>query len=246
MASNDDSTPSEGGVRLRGYFPGHWLALCVVLVFIVLVVVFHNNLATPSVFRESFVLTLAAVLLYTANRTFLPKSENPDDLNGVRFVIAFDSVVFIIVGLAAAILACKNWAGALLLCGSCLLTGGFFGLLFGYPQGVAQQTQSPRPEGRQSPEPGQTNLQMPNRDKTLLAESAVTLGKVLAGFTLAKISDVSGYYWHLCGVMGPLLGAQEQTPPQALAAVIMAYFLATGFFSGLLLPPYFMGDKIGG
>lgn len=237
MADNGDVSSTEGGTHPRSSFPRHWLALCVVLVLIVLVAVFHNNLASPSAFRESFVLALAALLLYSANRTFLPKSENPNDLDGVRFVIAFDSVVFIIVGLAATILACKNWAAALLLCGSCLLSGGFFGLLFGYPQGVAQQTQSPGS--------GQTNLRVPNRDKTLLAESAVTLGKVLAGFTLAKVSDVSRYYWHLCSVIGPLLGAQEQTPPQPLAAVIMAYFLATGFFSGLLLPPYFMGDKIG-
>jgi hypothetical protein len=242
--ANDDPGRAEGGrppvnpgpqpAREQSGFPRHWLMLCVALLLIVLVLVFHKNLATPSVFRECFVLALAAGLLYSASRTFLPRSENPGDPNGVRFVIAFDAVVFIVVGLAATILACANWAAALLLCGASLLTGGFFGLLFGYPQGVAQQTE------------GQAGQPAPNRDKTLLAQSAITLGKVLAGFTLAKISPLLSYFWRACGVIGPLLGASQQTPDQPLAAVIIAYFFATGFFSGLLLPPYFMGDKIGG
>jgi hypothetical protein len=40
-----------------------------------------------------------------------------------------------------------------------------------------------------------------------------------------------------------VLGAQDAAVAQVLAAVIIAYFLATGFLSGLLLPSYFMSDK---
>jgi hypothetical protein len=115
------------------------------------------------------------------------------------------------------------------------MIGGFFGLLFGYPQGVAQQIKTVQA--------GEANQQAPNRDKTLLADSAATLGKVITGFTLAKLGTVSTEFENLCKTIGPVLGAQDAVAAQVLAGVIVAYFLATGFLSGLLLPSYFMSDR---
>ena len=56
----------------------------------------------------------------------------------VPYAIAFDAIVFSVAGLAVAVAAAPQWQTALLLSGTCLLIGAFFGLLFGYPQGVAQ------------------------------------------------------------------------------------------------------------
>jgi hypothetical protein len=214
------------------FFKRSWIALILIVILVILARVFRNDLATPSVARACIVLILAAGLLYGANRRFFSQLQSSGDPLGVRFVIAFDSVVFVIVGLAATILSCSHWETAVLLAGSCLLIGGFFGLLFGYPQGVAQQAQ-----------PLTADPQAPARDKNLLADSAATLGKVITGFTLAKASQISSYYSSLCHTLGPALGAQEPAAANVLAGVIVAYFLATGFLSGLLLPPYFMSDQ---
>jgi hypothetical protein len=212
-----------------------WPALLLVVALLVAVVVFHNDLANPSAVRTWIVFILAAGVVYAANKRFLPQNAQSDDPLSVRYVIAFDSVVFIIVGLSATVLACPHWEAALLLSGASLMIGGFFGLLFGYPQGVAQQIKTVQA--------GEANQQAPNRDKTLLADSAATLGKVITGFTLAKLGTVSTEFENLCKTIGPVLGAQDAVAAQVLAGVIVAYFLATGFLSGLLLPSYFMSDR---
>lgn len=51
----------------------------------------------------------------------------------VSFVIAFDITVFLVLGLALAVTASREWATACLCAGACLLGGGFIGLLFGVP-----------------------------------------------------------------------------------------------------------------
>jgi hypothetical protein len=220
--------------RVTKFFRGGSLAL--ILIFLIIIVWFrHNELLVPSVVRACIVFTLASGLLFGAHKTFFSQRQDSNDPLEVRFVIAFDSVVFVIVGLVAAILSCGEWEAAALLAGSCLLIGGFFGLLFGYPQGVAQQSTQAQQ--------GQPNPQTPSRDKNLLAESAATLGKVITGFTLAKVGQVSTHYAGLCQTIGPVLGAPESATSHVLAGVIIAYFLATGFLSGLLLPPYFMSDR---
>jgi hypothetical protein len=217
------------------FFKQRWPVLLLVVALLVAVLVFHNDLANPSAVRTWIVFILAAGVVYAANKRFFPQNAQSDDPLSVRYVIAFDSVVFIIVGLSATVLACPHWEAALLLSGASLMIGGFFGLLFGYPQGVAQQTKTVRA--------GEANQQAPNRDKTLLADSAATLGKVITGFTLAKLSTVSTHFANLCNTIGPVLGAQDAVATQVLAGVILAYFLATGFLSGLLLPSYFMSDR---
>jgi uncharacterized membrane protein YtjA (UPF0391 family) len=223
-----------GPHAIQIFFKQRWPILLLVVALLAAVLVFHNDLANPSAVRTWIVFILAAGVVYAANKRFFPQNAQSDDPLSVRYVIAFDSVVFIIVGLSATVLACSHWEAALLLSGASLMIGGFFGLLFGYPQGVAQQSKG---------QAGQADQQAPNRDKTLLADSAATLGKVITGFTLAKLGTVSAQFGNLCKIIGPVLGAQDAVAAQVLAGVIVAYFLATGFFSGLLLPSYFMSDR---
>jgi len=220
---------------MQTFLKRSWSLILLVVILLVLVRVFHSELTNPSAARAWVAFILAAGVLYGSAKNLFPKDAKRDDPLSVRFVIAFDSIVFIVVGLSATVLACNGWETALLLSGACLLVGGFFGLLFGYPQGVAQQDKAIQAD--------QAKPQAPNRDKTLLADSAATLGKVITGFTLAKLGAASTQYWNLCKIIGPVLGAQDAAVAQVLAAVIIAYFLATGFLSGLLLPSYFMSDK---
>jgi hypothetical protein len=224
------------------------------------------------------------------------------DFWSVPYAIAFDAIVFTVAGLAVAVAAAPQWQTALLLSGTCLLIGAFFGLLFGYPQGVAQSAttrsapaaalpaQTPAAENGTTAENGAIagkaaaagdgatagdsatagkaatagsggtaatdlpeaktagNRPAPQAmpQKNLIAESASTLGKVLAGFTLAKAEPLIRHFHYLCDIVGPALGLQNS--PDAgfvLAGAIILYFFATGFFSGLLLPSYFMSGKFG-
>ena len=188
----------------------------------------------PSIARVCLVLIVAGALLVGTTSTFFPPGVNMRDPSNVRFIISYNSLVFIIVGLAGTFLICINWASAGLLAGACLLVGGFFGLLFGYPQGVAQN--------RTAPSSGQRGAQTPSQEKNLIAESAATLGKVLTGFTLAKLDTISGHFWSLCYALGLALGGDARATNQVIAGIVLTYFLATGFLSGLLLPSYFMSD----
>jgi len=224
-----------------------WTAL-IVLALLILIFVFHHQLGIQPDFETSAVLIAAAVLLYGANKTFFFRGETKND--NIRYVIAFDSVCFVIIGFVATILACSHWQTAVLLAGSCLLIGGFFGLLFGYPQGVAQQTAQAAASqlgvgASGSPPKASTQqaAQATNHGKTLLADSAATLGKVITGFTLAKLESANRYFEGLCRGVGPALGAADSSNSHVLAGVIIAYFLATGFLSGLFLPSYFMSDQ---
>jgi hypothetical protein len=225
-----------------------WTALIIVAVLLTLIFVFHRQLGIQLDIETSAVLIAAAVLLYGARKTFFFKGVSKND--NIRYVIAFDSVCFVVIGIAATILSCSHWQTAVLLAGSCLLIGGFFGLLFGYPQGVAQQaaqsTASRLDVGAGAvplSERVQQAAQTTNHGKTLLADSAATLGKVITGFTLAKLDTANKYFEGMCRGVGPALGAADASNSHVLAGVIIAYFLATGFLSGLFLPSYFMSDQ---
>ena len=79
--------------------------------------------------------------------------------------------------------------------------------------------------------------------KNLLADSAATLGKVITGFTLAKLDAGYKFFEDLCKGIGPALGSLDTANSHILAGVIITYFAATGFLSGLFLPSYFMSDQ---
>jgi hypothetical protein len=240
--------------NLRLYGPP--VLLCLILV----VALFTSWHASGP--RAFLAFGIAAAVIWSAHNTFFAANRNAtpppaaadavpptaavpaNDAgdNSVRYVIVFDSIVFTLVGLATAVAAAPGWEIALLLCGSCLLVGAFFGLLFGYPQGVAQSaTHQPVPQTAQAtPVAPQTTPQ-----KNLIAESASTLGKVIAGFTLAKWGVLVEHFHHICTAVAPALGRQQNPQEDlVLAGAIILYFFATGFFCGLLLPPYFMSGRI--
>jgi hypothetical protein len=81
------------------------------------------------------------------------------------------------------------------------------------------------------------------QNNNVVAESAVTQGKVIAGFTLATLTPGYNLFVHLCHIIAPAMGAVAPNVSPVLAASMLAYFLATGFLSGLFLPSYFMSGR---
>lgn len=212
-----------------------WIFFVILLAIALLLIIFRGNLAVQSNGRFYLVAIVTCVLIASAVSVFFSDSSSSASSLPVKYVIAFNSCCFVYLGLAGTVLVCGGWEAGALLGGTCLLIGGFLGLLFGYPQGVAQQSAP----GAQ----GQNPVATTSREKSLVAESAATLGKVIAGFTLAKFGQITIHYSSLCQTIGPALGiGMPGNTSNVVAGIIMAYFLATGFLSGLLLPSYFMRD----
>src|SRR6201995_5720840 len=135
MTNNELETSATNSSRdpypRQTFLKRWWPLLILAVILLIVLAIFHRDFAYP---RAWLVFVLGAGVVWGMGEKFFPNGAMPNDPKAVRFVIAFDSVVFIVVGLAAAVLVCSRWEVALLLSGSCLLVGGFFGLLFGYPQ----------------------------------------------------------------------------------------------------------------
>jgi hypothetical protein len=240
---------------LRKYWSVALLTILAIVVLLFAAFSFRNIIPITFDGRTVLVLGIAAALILASTKVFFSSGSN---VTSVRYVVAFDAVVFVILGSAATVLACGRWETAVLLAGASLMIGGFVGLLFGYPQGVAQQAASQgagaspggsangqAANGAPDPAQGATRpANAPIHAQNLVAESAATLGKVITGFTLAKVEGMSTYFWRLTNLIGPALGSADPATSPVLAGVIIAYFLATGFLCGLFLPPYFMGDVL--
>jgi hypothetical protein len=237
----------------------YWLAALFAIGFLIAITRFRNIVAISIDGQTVLILGIATILVAAASKVFFFSAANHG--YPVRNVVAFDAVVFIVLGSAATVLACSQWHTAVLLAGSSLMIGGFIGLLFGYPQGVAQQAANQNANPTNPPAnataqaangaapPGQRTTPAPDAParthaQNLVAESAATLGKVITGFTLAKVQGIDDYFAKLTNQVGPALGASNATTAPVLAGVIIVYFLATGFLCGLFLPPYFMSDVL--
>lgn len=182
--------------------------------------------------RAFLVLPVAIGSILFVHAQFFTKEQEGDSADPpVRFAIAFDSLVFVVLGVAASVVISPKPALAALVAGSSLLFGGFIGLLFGYPQGVAEQTATPKALPLTGQDAATTRVV---QQKNLLAEASSTLGKVIAGFTLAKGDKGLQWFQALCTAIGPELGSKT------IAGSIIVYFLCVGVLSGLLLPSYFM------
>ena len=247
---------------------------------LLLAAIYHVRLGIGLNLKTILVLLAAIVIIYLVGSRFLNRTLAPGE-DGTRYVVAFDAFVFVVAGVIAAVLTCQEWETAFLLGGTSLLGGGFFGLLFGYPQGVAEQQASrstqPGPNVRAAAAPAVTGVPgtpaadgggtpvaagtgnpapppvataeapaavQSRHEKNLVAESAVTLGKVIAGFSLAKIGPALKFFDYACSSIGPALGAHQQNTSNIVAGLIISYFGATGFLSGLFLPSYFMKDQL--
>ncbi|MGB6746320.1 MAG: hypothetical protein WBE38_21900 [Terracidiphilus sp.] len=251
---------------LRSFWSVALLTAVSIVVLVLAIVSFHNVIPITFDGRTVLILGIAAALIFASIKVFF---SGGDRVASVRYVVAFDAIVIIILGVAATVLACSRWQTAALLAGSSLMIGGFVGLLFGYPQGVAQKTaaqtgtaaaatppagngtgqaangvQDPGQGAANTAITGPPNAPAPIRPQNLVAESAATLGKVITGFTLAKVGGMSDFFSKLSNQIGPALGSSDPATAPVLAGVIIAYFLAAGFLCGLFLPPYFMGEVL--
>jgi hypothetical protein len=243
--------------NLKLYGPS--AVLCVVLA-VALLECWRMPLSTSGP-RALVAFAVAGLVISLAHNAFFPARIDGDSKNSIEDpasvsrAIAYDSVVFTLAGLATVVAAAPQWETALLVSGACLLIGAFFGLLFGYPQGVAQSTTTPphghldQMEPRASIPDGTPLLAKPTQQSTpqknLIAESASTLGKVIAGFTLARAGPLTQHFHLICDAVAPALGRQSAVGNSVLAGAIILYFFGVGFFSGLLLPSYFMSGKFG-
>ncbi len=215
-------------------------AVAALLIVGLFLVNFRHELFSAATARDWVVLVVALSVLAKTYGAILSKNSNNSDPLSVKYVIAFSAVLFIVLGLGAVVILCPAWETPFLISGAFVLVGGFLGLLFGYPSGVAQQTDA---NSRRGTTAG-GNQQVDGRNKNLLAESASTLGKLLTGFTLAKLGDAEVALRRICVDMAPAFSVDPRIGSIAAAAVA-AYFFFTGFLSGLLLPSYFMSGKFG-
>jgi hypothetical protein len=112
-----------------------WLGISLiglVVLSIILRLIHGNN----SFFRDQQIKTVIAGLigiavLVGANDAIIRSTRKIE----VQYVIAFDVVIFIVLGLIALISAAPYWGMACLCAGACLFGGGILGLLFGLPLG---------------------------------------------------------------------------------------------------------------
>ncbi len=246
---------SSRKVRMLDVLRRYWLAGLLAVCLVIALIRFRGIVPISFDGQTVLILGIAAVLIFVATRFFF---GGPEGGVAVRYVVAFDAVVFIVLGSAATVLACSRWETAVLLAGSSLLIGGFVGLLFGYPQGVAQAAaQTGTGAAGQAANAAQNSgqnvnaagtpsapIHAPIHAQNLVAESAATLGKVIAGFTLARVQGIGEYFSTLANQIAPALGSSDPATAAVLAGVIMTYFLATGFLCGVFLPPYFMSEVL--
>ncbi|CAN5714516.1 hypothetical protein BH10ACI4_BH10ACI4_35490 [soil metagenome] len=240
-----------------------------VLAFVFYLVHHHNALFQDQQIRTLIIGIIGLLMLVAANQAIIRSNRDIE----VKFVIAFDVVLFIVLGMVALISAAPYWGMASLCAGTCLFGGGIIGLLFGLPLGSEQiqdktviaQSQARRKmdlinlatakavaanEPQQAPAPHvvqaaqiareQADTQAAkNRGRNLLSETASSLGKLLAGASLAKFGDLFDKFKGAA-----LTISRDINPGQnslTLGGSLILYFGLIGFISGLLLPAYFMG-----
>ena len=117
-------------LRLRGIVK-QYVTFALIICMLVAIVLFWLSWPTANVSRAALVFVFAGCVLYGANEAVFTESAGNSDPLFVRYVIAYNSVMFIVVGLTALVLLCPMWEIPFLISGACLLVGGFFGLLFG-------------------------------------------------------------------------------------------------------------------
>jgi hypothetical protein len=232
-----------------------------IVIVCTLLIVLRYQVQQSFAIRDLYAICVGIAVVGLANHSLIARGKT----TAMGNVIAFDAVVFTIAGLVAAVCVCSRWPLAILVSGASLLVGGFFGLLFGYPQRVAQKRDLAKVSEGTPPStpntPADTGASGGNQSSTpdaapergtqnLVAESAATLGKVIAGFGLAKFHDARDGFIALSKGIGPALNVATQTAKQTdasspfvmVAGSIMIYFFATGFLAGIFLPSYFLGD----
>ncbi len=157
---------------------------------------------------------------------------SPD--RGVANAVAFNAVIFIVLGFAAIIAATPRWVVGSFWAGTCLLAGGFVGMLFGIPLHVDKDGSS------------STNL---------MVDSANAVSKLVAGATLAQLKPIYQHFQAFTAYLAYCLEccANDWYPDKlarnynsSLAGGIILYFSLAGFLAGILLPKFFSFDSDSG
>lgn len=212
--------------------------------------------------------TALAVLVGTGMVIFNQGNEKTD----IPYVIAFDIIAFVVLGLAVLISAATRWQAACLMAGASLLGGGFFGFIFGMPlsavsapdQGEAGQTAAKAAEeahnammtafaartdeaiaaAKQAQATAQKAAETTGRiaKHSLLAEAAGTLSKLIAGATLVQIKPLFEEFKRASEYISIYLLQDNPLNGATLGGAALLYFIFLGFLSGLFLPAYFMQD----
>ncbi len=155
-----------------------------------------------------------------------------------RSAIAFNAVVFLVIGACGVIVATEQWPIALLWAGAFLLGGGFIGLLFGVPLQAKAQAKSDDKDAPKTPQ---------ERSRTLLGEAADTFSKFLTGAAAVKYNDIYAEFKKIAHYLATCLQCCKDSDGgynSSFAAGLILYFAAVGFVSGILLPQYYMHDLL--
>lgn len=260
---------------------GHRVKLALLVLLCILVLLGIGLLRSHSMHVAgwwNWRLILAAIFgccgLYGASTSIFSSEDrkNKRMLSGnpqlIGKVIAFDVVIFIVVGLVLVVGAAFRWEAACLCAGACLIGGGIVGLLFGMPLGNAQVTTS-SPILNEAAKTDESNIDPKNlvntnvataapankiagdmmarklkaaqervASQTLLAQTASSLSKLLAGAGLARFHDLLTFFRYtsheISQYIDPGMGSST------LGGALILYFTLLGFLSGLFLPAYFM------
>jgi hypothetical protein len=154
-----------------------------------------------------------------------PPPTDPD--RGVANAVAFNAVIFVVLGFAAIVAATPRWVVGSFWGGTFLLAGGFVGLLFGIPLHVDK-------DGTSS-----TNL---------MVDTANAASKLVAGATLAQLKPIYQHFQSMTAYLGYCLeccandwyrNGAARNYNSSLAGGIILYFSLAGFLAGILLPKFF-------
>jgi hypothetical protein len=155
---------------------------------------------------------------------------DPNEDGIVKPAIAFNLLVFMVLGFAAIVAATRDWPTAAIWGGGMLLIGGVVGLVFSLP--VSVSTMAPA----KPTESGSASPVSPVVSRTVLTQIAGAIVAALSGAILVNLKDL----FDLFKAGAHTLAHDLNGGTVSLSAGLISYFLALGFIAGLVLPQYFL------
>ncbi|MGD0362323.1 MAG: hypothetical protein ABSC93_15715 [Bryobacteraceae bacterium] len=164
----------------------------------------------------------------------IPEKPKQDDDPIVAESIAFNLVVFLVLGFATVVVATRDWPVAFLWAGAALFAGGVVGLIFGMPLSDAGPAKHGAAGTTASGGAGTGS------GRTVLSDAAGTFRTFVSGALVATARDLFGVFKDAANSLAKCLDCC--TPGNSsLAGGLIVYFLSLGFVAGLVLPRYFLG-----
>ena len=155
---------------------------------------------------------------------------DPTEDKIVKPAIAFNLLIFMVLGFAATVAATRDWPTASIWSAGMLLLGGVVGLVFSLP--VSVSTMAPPKQS----EAGALSQASPVASRTVLTQIAGAVVAALSGAILVNLRDL----FNLFKTGAHTLAHDLNGGTVSLSAGLIAYFLALGFIAGLVLPQYFL------